>query len=176
MKKNKLESVEIKLVADDSPDTSFLGEYTDSPDPWAIVRCEGEYLENLGDDYELPSKGRVCRFFKPYAGGEKPGSKEYQEYGKQDFKRMEQLNDGEFSFIGIRACANVSYSTGQENRRLDILESGGLWGIESDSGHDYLEQIAREQLDDLKQHLQQFNVATKGFGKLAESAIDNADI
>lgn len=207
MKKNKIESVRIEKVIDDSPDTSTLGEYTDNKTDWSICRHCGEYiaiaeqpnqraeeieeeiidLENQGlynetiDDlqaekeneefekqidelrkeqsalnlHDCPHSSREYNYFLPYAGGEEPGTDDYQKYGKQDFKRMESLNRGDWSFIGIIAKAEIVTHAGT----MQTIRSGGLWGIESDSG-DYLDEVGKEQLDELRAEL-----TSLGFGK-----------
>jgi hypothetical protein len=45
------------------------------------------------------------------------------------------------------------------------IRSGGLWGIESDSGDDYLTEVENEQLDELKDELHAI-----GFSKRAVAA------
>lgn len=57
--------------------------------------------------------------------------------------------------VGCYAIAQVSYPVRQGCRRLETLRSGGLWGIESDSGKEYLAEIEQAQLGDLKEHLEQ---------------------
>ena len=44
MQKNKIERVWIEHHADEMPDTSFIGEYTDTAEDWVICRHCGEYL------------------------------------------------------------------------------------------------------------------------------------
>ena len=105
----------------------------------------------------------------PYAGGEKAGTPAYQEYGKNDFERMEGLNRGDWHFCGVYAQAEVSYPVGRDGcRRIERLRSGGLWGIESDSGE--LHEVAEEQLQELRDHLRVFNVNLSNFDELAEEA------
>ncbi len=166
-KKNRILRVWINRTPDDSPDTLFLGEYTDTLQDWAIVRegeFAGQYIANLPEDAfeEIPDKGREFRFFVPYAGGEEPGTKDYQTYGLQDFERMESLNNGGWYFLGIIVKAEVVSTSGV----IQIIRSGGLWGIESDSGTDYLEEVEKEELAELRTELESF-----GFG---ERAIDFA--
>lgn len=146
----KIFSVKIVHKVDENPDTSFLGEYTDRPDEWVIVRKSGEYLAELGEDYELPPPGREFRFFKPYAGGEKEGTEDYKKYGLQDYERMEGLSRGDWSFIGTRAVASVGISTdGGRSWTTQKIHSGGIWGIESDSAADHIESEEKGQLAEL---------------------------
>lgn len=155
----RVDSVAVEWIPDESPDLSWLGKYTDEADDWNIVRVgehAGEYVADLPEDADLPERGREYRYFIPYAGGEKPGSKDYKVYGKQDYERMEALQRGDWQSQGCVAKAEVSYPTGNGNRRLETLSSGGLWGIESDSDREFLDEVEREQLDDLADHLNHF--------------------
>jgi len=79
---------------------------------------------------------------------------------------MERLNRGDWGFIGIVAEADVKYPIGGGNYRIERLTSGGLWGIESDGGKDYIQEIESEQLQDLKEHLKTFNVSIRNFDKI----------
>jgi hypothetical protein len=74
--------------------------------------------------------------------------------------RLRQYRNGEFGFIGIRACADVTV-----NGVYQSIYSGGLWGIESDSEESYLRDVEQEELADLRGTLYEL-----GFGKRAISA------
>ena len=58
--------------------------------------------------------------------------------------RLEQYRRGEFDFVGVRAAVEVPLPYGKD-RILTRIESPGLWGIESDSGEDYLESVFQEE-------------------------------
>jgi hypothetical protein len=124
-----------------------------------IDECKKE-LASL-ELHDCPHSSRNFNYFKPYAGGEKEGSEDYQTYGKQDFKRMTGLNTGNWHYVGIVAKAEIKTTAGT----IQTIRSGGLWGIESDAG-EYLEQVAQEQLAELREEL-----TALGFGK---RAIDHA--
>ncbi len=162
-----IDSIKVEQIIDTSPDTSFIGEYTDRWDEWAICRCCGEYLANVADDHEEFTRGREYRYFLPYAGGEEQGTPHYQKYGLQDYERMEGLNSGDWQFVGIVAKATIKYRTRNGSYRLETFTSGGLWGIESDAG-DYLDEVKAEQLADLKAHLETFGVDVSDFDEMAE--------
>lgn len=77
-------------------------------------------------------------------------------------KRMEDLNQSGWCYIGIGAEAEVSIPTGtfstairggEEYRIYQTIQSGGLWGIESDSDNDYLESVEKEELAELRSQL-----------------------
>jgi hypothetical protein len=111
--------------------------------------------------HECPNSKREYNFFKPYASGEVEGTENYQKYGKQDFERMEGLNNQNWYFMGIIAKAEIRTETGT----MQVIRSGGLWGIESDSGN-YLDEVGKEELENLRLEL-----SALGFGK---RAIDKA--
>lgn len=77
---------------------------------------------------------------------------------RSDFKRMEEYNQGYWQFIGVGAEAEISIPDGGRTSRdvatavVQHITSGGLWGIESDSG-DYLNEVGQEQLSELKTQL-----------------------
>lgn len=178
---NKIENIQVKAILDESPDTSDLGEYTDDLGPGVIIRDYGEFYEKIPTEMErdfdgkfigkaepeLPSRGREFRGFIPYAGGEKIGTKEFYVYGMQDYKRMEGLNKGDWNFVGVRAEAEISYKT-SNGWRLENFTSGGLCGIESDAG-EYLNEVMKDELSDLKSHLEKFNVDVSNWGELTEN-------
>jgi hypothetical protein len=157
-KKNRILKVWTETRLDENPDTSWIGEYTDELEPCVILRARGEFYEHLPEDADWPSRGREYRGFRPYAGGEKPGTENFYVYGMRDFQRMEALERGDWCFVGIMAKAEVVTPSGT----IQILRSGGLWGIESDSDESYLGEIRAEQLDELRDELDAF-----GFGKRA---------
>jgi hypothetical protein len=66
-----------------------------------------------------------------------------------DERRHDAYEAGEFEMIGVRAqarCLVVSNGVGTYIN----LESAGLWGIEGDSGNEYLDQVYAEELAALK--------------------------
>jgi len=150
--KFKIESIIIEHIFDDNADTSWLGKYTDEIEDGVIVRKFNMFYEDLSEDEqeELPERGREFRCFKPYAGGENVGTKEYKEYGMSDYRRMEGLNNGIWNFIGIKAKADIYFEENGVSQYQEIT-SGGLWGIESDSDKQYIEECEKEQIEDLKE-------------------------
>lgn len=157
----RIDEVKVEWKQDESPDLSFIGEYTNESDPYYIVAVgehAGEFVVDLPEEAEMPPHGNNYRYFKPYAGGEKLGSAEYRSYGKQDYKRMADYNRDDWFMQGCVAKATVSYPIGQGSRRLEWFTSSGLWGIESDSEKDYLKETEDEQLEDLADHLSKLGV------------------
>jgi len=71
---------------------------------------------------------------------------------------------------GIHARAELSYDIGHGDRRIQRMESAGLWGIESDSGADYLKEVEQEELADLRRHLEVFGVDCSNWEELVAKA------
>lgn len=78
---------------------------------------------------------------------------------------MEALNNGDWHHVGIVAKAVIVSANGI----TQTIRSGGLWGVESDSGADYMAEIERDELAALREEL-----TALGFGKRAiEFAVKN---
>ena len=43
-----------------------------------------------------------------------------------------------------------------------MFTSGGLWGIESDSGDEYIKEVEEQEFYDLKDHLAAFGIDVSG--------------
>jgi hypothetical protein len=63
--------------------------------------------------------------------------------------RYQQYQNGDFAFIGIRSEAEIVV-----HGVCQVITSGGLWGIESDSDRQYQTEIEQEEVDQLKAMLQ----------------------
>lgn len=143
MEKPKIEKITVERMIDDCPDVSYL-ETTQDEDGNILSSCQftqEEYLKN---------------------------PEQVQGYIDKNKQRLEEFNRGDVYEVGIRAKAEVSYSTGNGNRRIERFTSGGLWGIDSDSEETYFEEVKADELADLKNHLAQFNVDVSNFDELSE--------
>lgn len=95
---------------------------------------------------------------------------------RQDYDRMESLQRGNWCYIGIRVEAeigigNFSKYPAKYNCTTQQITSGGLWGIESDSGRSYFEEVEAEELAQLREQL-----AALGFSRRAISqALKNVE-
>lgn len=116
----------------------------DAPEYAAKMRARLARIEASGET-KLPGRGREYRFFKPADNGEAEGSAEYCKYGLQNWKRIERLNNGDWHYVGITVTVTLTNADGFERE----ISSGGLWGIESDSGK-YLMDVAREQMEEIR--------------------------
>lgn len=88
--------------------------------------------------------------------------KSMRESALADYKRMESLNNGDYYFMGVSATAEVWNPITQVVQRI---HSGGLWGIESDSGREHIESVEKEQLAELKTELTALGFSTRAISK-----------
>jgi len=215
----RIAKVTLKRLTDESPDTSYLGEYSNRAESdYAIDRkhsldCQSlehnhrtgldqlerviaylEMVRNLGEPPEniywaaadesqdvlmdLQRELEECdcgergdmgrneyRYFNGNVENYKDESPEdIRKYVRQDYERMEQLNRGDWAYVGIRIDAEILLPSGSA-RIVQEITSGGLWGIESDSDASYLKEIETEQLSELREQLRAL-----GFGTRAISA------
>ena len=75
---------------------------------------------------------------------------------QEDFEeRLAAFQAGEFTFLGVHAEADVTI-----DGVVQTLTSGGLWGIESDSGDEYIEEVAVQEYEELRKILKTVGVPT----------------
>lgn len=144
----KIQRIYFVHEIDTDPDLSHLGKYTDKPDPWVIVRRDGDYLCRLEEKfrdpsgetaYELPPRGREFRFFKPDAG-EPDGTEDYQRYGLQQYRMMEAYERQEWCMLGVWAEAEIVI-----HGVCQKIRSGGIWGIQNDDDSQ-IKDVQEEEL------------------------------
>ena len=123
-------SVRVRRKYDESPDLSYLGEYSDKP---ADVHIDRKQTGDMGRS--------EFRYFSAGCGD--------PEYIEQDYARAEAFNRGDWCMVGIWAEAKVKLS----GEVVQTIRSGGLWNIESDSGAEYFEEVAAEELEQLSAEL-----------------------
>jgi len=127
-----IKSVRVIRTPDDCSDLSHLGEYSDRPgaDDVTIDRAE------RGDQglYEY-------RYFIATMSAKDTGNPHSVE---QDYERMESHNRGDWGMISIRAQAKIIV-----NGTCQTVRSGGLGGIESDSGDHYFSEVGGGELAEL---------------------------
>ena len=176
MKQSKrILSVTVKRMIDDSPDTSWLGEYSNKPaNGFAIDREHAEDcpLFWFGEQYgekECSCEGhgdrlsRELQYFNPPSENYKGENiLDVREYCLQDYKRMESYNRQNWCFLGVRAEAEVQAET---DGAIQTLTSGGLWGIESDSEKSYIEDEENNQLAELRGVLKAFGFSSRAISK-----------
>lgn len=161
--RKRILSVTIKRIADESPDFSYLGEFSNSADTEFAI----EHGQPRG--YRWFNPGTV-ESFNPDADwlAKYPAKKRRDEWykameqnAKQDYARVCGYNDGQWYYMGIRAEATIQL-TGDLTHRVS---SGGLWGIESDSDKSYFAEVEADELANLQTELH-----AMGFSKRAITA------
>jgi hypothetical protein len=157
----------IRREIDEYPDLSFYGEYTSDIKPGVIIREHNEFYEKIHTGMERDIDGRFIgkkepeysHFygrneypgFKPYAGGEKIGTKEYYLSGMADYERMEKYNRNHWYMINIVVTTHVYGKIPSMDDKPGYTEisdtiSNSLSNVESDGGKEYLDEI----ISDLK--------------------------
>lgn len=87
-----------------------------------------------------------------------PDTSYLEQEGFED--RLDQYKRDVFSFIGIRAVAEISI-TCETSNTIQHITSGGLWGIESDSPEKYLKEIEQTELDELCDQLHALSISKR---------------
>jgi hypothetical protein len=123
-------------MVDDSPDMSWLGEYSDTATSEYSIDREHSMAR---DEYQ---------YFNPSANYKGETPENMRKYVLRDYERMESLNRGDWCFMGVRAEAEIVLGGIRQT-----IASGGLWGIESDSNKSYFTEIETEQLAELREQL-----------------------
>ncbi len=149
----RIKSIRIKHILDDSPDLSYLGEYTDEYVRGAINR------KAIGD-----MDRNEYQYFIPYM----------RECGFKSYQRYEQYNKGYWYSIGVVAIAEIEKRINNKVISFEI-SSGGLWGIESDA-EDYIEEIDQEELNNLRYQLSEIGLSMIQLDKAFNKDIDIKDV
>lgn len=143
----KILEVKVEAVLDEDPDLSFLGEYTNTWEEGAI---------------ETGRDGGYFRYFVPALTGEQTGNPDSPQ---EDFDRMEAYNRSDWHMVGVRASARIAINPGRPASQtqytvLEDITTPGVWGVESDGGDDYLEELGGEELESLKDLLGELGFST----------------
>lgn len=89
--------------------------------------------------------------------GDYDGHPEGSEEEAQAKERWEAHERGEWSFVGIRAQATIHVPIGGNSFCTYMLTSAGLWGVESDSGEEYLNEVFEEEKASLTDAIKRFH-------------------
>jgi hypothetical protein len=169
---NEIRSITTHRVADNDPDLSYLGEYSDSPgehaievfgpepgDTAACAECgepitfvvsawghdTGSEVADIATDQDHDAEPDADFEPRSYQAGKyryfNPAN---PEYARADFERMERYNNDGWGMVGVYAQANITVAG-----IIQTVQSGGLWGIESDSDESYFTEIGKEELSQL---------------------------
>jgi hypothetical protein len=150
----KLESIEVKIVPEEYPDLSYLEtKYVYEPVgrcPWSGKFTPAELIIESS-----------CRYSNEDV--RKYGIKKILSCIRADEDRLRTYEEGVWTMCGIYAEATILIPCGTDGTmKIETIRSGGLYGIESDSGDKYLREIGDEQIAELKSYLETLNVETDG--------------
>ena len=73
-------------------------------------------------------------------------------------ERADDYGEG-WQYIGVVAHADILVPIGGNSFRMLELDSAGLWGVESDSGEEYLNEIYEEEKAELRSQLATLGLA-----------------
>lgn len=103
---------------------------------------------------------------------------EFQKYYQQDQQRKGNYGNSWY-MLGIKAVATIKIpfevTTGngqQTNYKIQEIDTGGLWGTESDSDKAHFLEVAAEELNQLENYLHTLNVDTSNFVELSKIAVE----
>jgi hypothetical protein len=136
----------------------------------------GELFDSI-DECDCGERGDMERnqyryFNGPVENYEGESPKDIRKYIRQDYDRMESLNRGDWGYICIQAKAEIITCTnkaGLYHGPVQIISSGSLCGIESDSSKTYFEEIEEGQLAELKSQLRGLGFSTRAISKAFQS-------
>lgn len=136
IKRAKVVKIEVKRIVDEDPDLSFLE-----------TTPEGHYGID-GSDWVHVSKD------DKQAAIDKYGSiwSACVEYAKQDKERLDAYNRGTWNMIEIKAVATIHIPVNNAVK-IQTIESGGLFGMASDSDDSDIKDAGIDQIDEVKEYL-----------------------
>jgi len=137
-RKGRIISMKIERRPADCGDISYLGKYSSEPGPFDRT------IDRQTVGYVQPGK---CRYFIAVMSASESGNPESV---RQDYERAEAYCRDEWSMVGVIASAQICLPGSDIVQRIT---SGGLWGIESDSGEDYFAETEKAQLEELEEEL-----------------------
>jgi len=126
----------------------YLGSFTDSPE--GVDLSTHTVLETPNSGLAWVSYQKEYRFFVSSDNYIDVEPAERLKYAEQDLERMLRYLSGELSSIGIRAVATFTIPVFGDSTMQQTVDSPGLWGIESDSDTAYFNEIACEQILELR--------------------------
>ncbi len=162
--KDKLERI-ASWIENDRPvcedHTQFIEETCETCQEEKAYTLALEQVQELTECEGCAHRDRnTYQYFNPchenYKGLEE---EEIRKYCRQDYDRMEQLNNGHFCFIGLVVEAEVSIPSGTSAVNSDVNAS--LWGIESDSDKSFFEETERDLLGEVRSQLKALGFSSR---------------
>lgn len=155
--KKSIRKIVVEVMEDPDPDLSYLGEISSTKRKWSV-------------DRQRKLKYAVSprwRFFIP-TNVPTPDMNHSQKVAtwkdvEAAYKRYELYLDMNWYMMGIKCTAKITV-----NGVCQSIHSGGIWGVESDCGREYQDQLESEELTDLANQLQSLGFSRKRVLKAME--------
>ena len=142
-------TIKVEHIADDCAELpEYLGSFTDSPEN--VDLSTHTVIETPNAGLAWVSYQKEYRFFVSSDNYTDVDTAERLKYAEQDLERMLRYLSGELSSIGIRAVATFTIPVFGDSTMQQTVASPGLWGIESDSDTADFNEVAREQIIELR--------------------------
>jgi hypothetical protein len=84
------------------------------------------------------------------------------EYIENDYARHEAYNRGDWTCIGVRAVIDLEIPCKAGGTIRQTITSPGIWGIESDSGDDYMATVFQDECEQLAEMLEAMGITVEG--------------
>lgn len=115
-------------------------------------------------------KPGTYRYFNPSSRSDGMPEDEAATCRYADFQRMEAYNNQQWGMVGVYAQAGIVVAG-----LTQTVQSGGLWGIESDSDESYFAEIEKEQLSELVTVLEELGFERTAIDEACEDVTDASD-
>ena len=176
--------VTVRSDVDEGADLSWLGEYSDDWRPGCIDRWQGKSRWEVGGDLARQHRfwhwgqdaAEVLAWYREHGWSKQAAAEQVAKQKAEDCARCEAANRGDWYMMGVWAEAEVVLGSGAGV--VQRLQSGGLWGVESDCGRAYLEEVVAKELAGLREELQAAGIrpAADDWAELCASAIAAAEV
>lgn len=137
VKRAKAIEIKVKSIVDDDPDVSYLD--TTPEDHYGTDGYNWNHVSEEDKQKVIDQYGSIWNACVAYA--------------EHDKERLDAFYRDDWNMIGIKAVATIHLPVNEKTVKAETISSGGLWGIESDSDKSYLQEIGREQIEEVKGYL-----------------------
>ena len=146
----KISKIVVKRIPDYDSDLSYLGTFG---------KDKGRFgIEHSSDPQQYP-------YFNA-------DNVENMKEARQNYDRIMQYEKGNIMDCGVMAEAEImTQKEGNDYWKIDHITSGGLWGLSSDSGNQYFQDEAKNQLAELAETLAEFGFSQKEIKQAIKQAV-----
>jgi hypothetical protein len=158
----------VSSVIDEYADESDYGSFGNKYEPGCIVRADNSFYEDHinDDEYEPGIMRHEYSFYYPPDNGEDIGTADYKKYAKEDYKRMTDYNNNQWSYLVLKVETSIHSDMGLSHVFAII------GNIESDYGRDGL----NEHISELKAQIR-YQLCKMGFSDdEINQSVDNSEL